>query len=74
MRAYRFDFVFEATEHISDKDLVELGVEVTDSITSFLKAKRYKMNIVGTIDVSSGEFDDTVTSEFPDKKSKERTR
>lgn len=52
--AYRLDFIFESTEEISDKDLVEMGIEVKECISSFLRSKRYSMQLVGTVDISTG--------------------
>ena len=52
--AYRLDFIFESTDEISDSDLIEMGIEIKESITSFLKSKRYNMHIEGSVDISTG--------------------
>lgn len=52
--AYRLDFIFESTDEISDQDLIDMGIEVKEAVTSFLKAKRYKMKLEGTMDISTG--------------------
>ena len=52
--AYRLDFIFESTDEISDIDLVDMGIEVKEAITTFLRSKRYTKQLVGTVDISSG--------------------
>jgi hypothetical protein len=52
--AYRLDFIFESTDEISDEDLIEMGIEVKESITSFLRSKRYTMQLIGSVDISTG--------------------
>ena len=54
MKAYRLDFQFQSTEDVSDEDLIEMGIEVKESITSFLRSKRYKMRLEGTVEIYTG--------------------
>ena len=52
--AYRIDIVLSSDTEIAKEDLLGIGIEVKESVMSYLKSKRYKTKLEGDIEVSEG--------------------
>lgn len=55
---YKLNLVIGSNVEIPDEVLMEMGVEIHQSVISFLKAKRIPAKLVGEFDITGGIVND----------------